>query len=223
MKRRTFVLGAGVLASGSIAAIGTGAFTTLTADRDADIAVVTDSEAYLHLEPTDSYFGGDWLPYVTETDAGTIAFSFDDLDAVDGEGVATDSVYEFLGRPAAAGANTKYTSLFVARNQGSQDIRVWQPDDVNSDAEVRIILEEVTEDGDRTGNVNDLVEDQSVIVPTGEAVGLGIRIDTTDVDDPFSETVELPIRAEEYDVDSYGTQSTSGTEPASGPAPAQPE
>ena len=50
MERRKFIIGAGALASGSAAAVGTGAFSTASTDRDANIEVVDDSDALLALE-----------------------------------------------------------------------------------------------------------------------------------------------------------------------------
>lgn len=193
----------------------------MNADRDADVRVVDDSEAYLQLVPTDEYFGQDWMPYATtDTESGAIEFSFDDaVDTVGGDGVATDSVYEFFGRPASDGADSAYTSMFVAKNRGSNDIILYQPGDVEASPTVRIVVEELDWNGELTGEINDLVEDQSVYVPSGEAVGLGMRIDTTDVDNPFENTVDLSVRAEEYENDGIGGESVgSASDQAPGPA-----
>ncbi|MFP8956486.1 hypothetical protein ACLI4Y_07145 [Natrialbaceae archaeon A-CW3] len=52
MQRRKFVIGMGALASGTAAAIGSGAFTTTTADRRLEVAVAgDDAEAFLALDP----------------------------------------------------------------------------------------------------------------------------------------------------------------------------
>ncbi|WP_090384934.1 hypothetical protein [Natronobacterium texcoconense] len=177
------------------------------------------------MEATDDYFDQDWMPYATtDTSSGAIEFSFDDaVEGVDGDGVAIESTYEFLGRPAGSDAEGNYTSMFVAQNQGTSDVLIQQPDDVDSDAEVRVIVEELDPDTfEPTGEINDLVEDQSVFVPKGEAVGLGIRIDTTDVDEPFGETVEIPVRAEETDFDGFSTESDSA-DSVRGPKPIEPE
>lgn len=87
-----------------------------------------------------------------------------------------------------------------------------------------MIVEEIDPDTNKpTGEINDLVEDQSVWVPSGEAVGLGIRIDTTGVDEPFGDTVEIPLRAEEYELENgFGSQST-GSAYVHGADPARPE
>ena len=50
MERRKFVIGLGALATGSAAAMGTGAFTAAEADRAVDVAVVNDAAGLLGIE-----------------------------------------------------------------------------------------------------------------------------------------------------------------------------
>jgi len=54
MKRRTAILGLGGLVAGGGAAMGTGAFTTVEADRVGFRDVQNDQNAYLALEPVDT-------------------------------------------------------------------------------------------------------------------------------------------------------------------------
>ena len=52
MKRRKFTIGLGAITTGAAAALGTSAFTAAQiSDRDADIAVVDDSNALIGLVP----------------------------------------------------------------------------------------------------------------------------------------------------------------------------
>ena len=53
MKRRTAILGLGGLVASSSALIGSGAFTSVEAERQVDVEVRNDEEAYLALLPTD--------------------------------------------------------------------------------------------------------------------------------------------------------------------------
>lgn len=53
MERRKFILGAGALAAGGAAAIGSGAFSSVSAERTASVNVVSDDSAYVRLNPTD--------------------------------------------------------------------------------------------------------------------------------------------------------------------------
>lgn len=49
--RRKFLAGLGALASGSAAAVGTGAFTSVQAERDITVEAVGDASAYVGIEP----------------------------------------------------------------------------------------------------------------------------------------------------------------------------
>jgi len=92
MERRKFIIGAGALATGSAAAVGTGAFTSAQAERDVEVAVADDSDSFLSIQVSDGPNGA----YAEETD-GTIELNFDD-DATGtfmGEGVNEGSVYTF--------------------------------------------------------------------------------------------------------------------------------
>lgn len=84
MQRRKFLIGAGALAAGSAAAMGTGAFSAMSADRDADIDVVSDSEGLVTLRA-----GPD--PSVFQDGAGELAI---DLSP----GINVDSRYQ-IGYP----------------------------------------------------------------------------------------------------------------------------
>jgi len=53
MERRKFVIGLGALASGSAAAMGTGAFTTAEVERSVSVNVKGDDAAYVRLAPAE--------------------------------------------------------------------------------------------------------------------------------------------------------------------------
>lgn len=59
MERRKFVIGAGALTTGSAAAVGSGAFTNATVERDLTVATEGDDAAVVGLHP------------ITSTDSGT--------------------------------------------------------------------------------------------------------------------------------------------------------
>jgi hypothetical protein len=54
MQRRKFIASIGSVAAGAAAVTGTGAFTSASAEREVNVAVATDENAFLGLEPTDS-------------------------------------------------------------------------------------------------------------------------------------------------------------------------
>lgn len=116
--RRKFIAGLGALATGSAAAVGTGAFNFANVERSANMQVVGDSKAFLALEDTSDY--------AISGNNGTLQLAFDDSADVTGSGINQESDYSFTG-------------VFSIRNQGSQSVGVWiddsrQKDNGNGDA-----------------------------------------------------------------------------------------
>jgi len=110
MQRRKFIIGTGALATGTAAAVGTGAFNVARVDRGINVETVGDSDAYLGFEETD----GDY----TEVDGdGILSVDFGDNDH--GEGLGEDSNYVF-------------TDVFKIVNQGTDDIAVTMSDSLGA-------------------------------------------------------------------------------------------
>jgi hypothetical protein len=113
MNRRTFAVGLGTLAGGSAAAVGTGAFSAITASRNFDVTVSGDATAYLGLQPHPGPNGA----YAEITTDDTLAIDFTSnnsnigSDIAGGDGVNANGVSLFL-------------NVFRATNQGTQDITV---------------------------------------------------------------------------------------------------
>jgi len=108
MERRKFVVGLGSLAAGGAAAMGSGAFTSVSADRNIDVAVAGDDKALLQLEPTD---GANSV--FAEQSGSTLKINIDDsVSSVDGEGLNDD-------------ARTIIRDVFKITNQGTQDVYVF--------------------------------------------------------------------------------------------------
>lgn len=102
MERRKFLAGVGSLAAGSAAAMGTGAFTSVQAQRAVDVSVTTDNNAYLALKPT-----GDRA--TTDSDN---QLKLDLASSNNGSsGLNPD-------------ARTAFTDIFEIRNQGDNDVLV---------------------------------------------------------------------------------------------------
>jgi hypothetical protein len=99
--RRKFIAGLGALATGSAAAVGTGAFTSVSAERTVDVAVATDQNSYLSLEPI-----GDRAV----SDNGQLKLDFDG-SSTGASGLNPDS-------------RTAFTDLFQIRNQGENPVYV---------------------------------------------------------------------------------------------------
>jgi hypothetical protein len=103
MERRKFLIGAGSAAVGSSALIGSGAFASVDANRDVDLRVATDQNAYLGFEVLDS-------DYASMND-GVIEFSFME----NGEG----------GEGLNGVADTYFEDVFKIVNQGTNTVNVW--------------------------------------------------------------------------------------------------
>ena len=118
MERRKFVIGSGALATGSAAAMGTGAFTSVEADRDVTVEVADDADAFLALsaadDPNGAYFDDEGGQAGIDLSAENP--SQGENDGFDGEGVNLDS-------------QTKIFNIIEVQNQGTQAVKVTTPED----------------------------------------------------------------------------------------------
>jgi hypothetical protein len=96
----------GSLAAGAAAVTGTGAFTSVTANRDVDLAIANDNNAYLQLQPNSEY--------TYQDSNGQLAF---DLTA--------DNTTTGGGQGLNGTADTVIEDAFTIRNQGTQTVYVW--------------------------------------------------------------------------------------------------
>jgi len=87
MERRKFVIGLGSLAAGGAAATGTGAFSAMTADRQAEIDVVDDTDGLVSLTPQ-----GEQVELRGSELAIDTSMGHDDGESY---GVNVNSVYQF--------------------------------------------------------------------------------------------------------------------------------
>jgi len=107
----------GSLAAGGAAAIGSGAFTSVSANRDITVSVADDSDALLALKKTESA-NSDYVTKEGNVIGIDVSGSNDNLGQ-DPAGVNDD-------------ATTIFRRLFDITNQGTQGVLVWiedQPDD----------------------------------------------------------------------------------------------
>jgi hypothetical protein len=104
MERRKFLLGAGSAAVGASAVIGSGAFTSVRADRSLNVQTASDNEAYLGLDASVS-------PHAEET-GNTVEFQFDgSSDATSGQGINDN-------------ADTTFTDVLRVENKGTEPTRL---------------------------------------------------------------------------------------------------
>ena len=115
MKRRQFILGLGAASTGGSALIGSGAFTSVAAERDIAVDVVGDEDAFLRLGPCRDD-EGDAKPngaYVDTTD-GLLSISLSDDNEnspPDGSGVNNHAL-------------SKFHNVFEICNHGTQPVCV---------------------------------------------------------------------------------------------------
>ena len=141
MNRRKLLMGLGGIATLAGGAIGTGAFSQVSAPRDAQISVASDSEAYLSIDATGS--SSDFVGQREQN--GTIAFDFSggtvnsSADAPTGSGLNPESV-------------TTVPEAFEVYNHGTETIYVKADidaesgfgDDVTTEAERTAVKEAIS-------------------------------------------------------------------------------
>ena len=147
----------GALASGAAAAVGTGAFSSVTATRDVDVEVADDASAYLRLQGT----GGANSDYVTDDgDGGMLTIDLSSSNSGvsgGGGGVNPDAV-------------TKIDNVFTVENQGTQEVSVGL-----SKAGENESLVEFYSNKDYSGSP---LSDSDETLGTGDSTEVSIKIDT---------------------------------------------
>ncbi|SFB79085.1 Protein of unknown function [Halobiforma haloterrestris] len=102
----------GALASGAAAAVGTGAFNIARVDRNMEVDIVDDGDAYLGLESSSKY--------AEEKDDGQLEIAFDgSIDGQNGDGLSDNANYVF-------------TDVFSIHNNGTDEIAVTLSDSLDS-------------------------------------------------------------------------------------------
>ena len=135
MNRRRLLQTVGLLAGGSALTTGTGAFTSTSAERTVDIAVVDDEDAYLAMNPS----SGSAYGRAAELENGQVRFSIPGAyestpGDTRGEGVGPDSIYTF-------------GELVTIKNQGDDTVQVWSKPNDLVPAIDHLALVESAEDG----------------------------------------------------------------------------
>ncbi|WP_152418666.1 DUF1102 domain-containing protein [Halorubrum distributum] len=226
MERRKFVVGLGALASGSAAAVGTGAFTSVTADRQVDVEVAGDASAYLGIDGTGSSNSSTFV----DTSGGEVSFDFSssNTNSVDSGGN--------VGNGFNPNSVTVIDSLLQVANQGTQSVEFYADlsgiDLSDGDGgQAYVALQPVTVDsnGDRdteqdqnvaqnagAGNIASSSSSglsglsanpstSSVSLNQGEAIELDMVVDTRDFD-PASGT-SFPLSDDDGSIDFIADQS----------------
>lgn len=170
MKRRSLLATFGVAAAGT--AIGTGAFTSVEAERSVSVNIADEDEALLAMEPIDNDIAQD-------RDRNEIRLDFNDVLDTNGRGPGSESEYQF-------------DRIFEVRNQGTQTV-YFETDfeqtqgDPDLD-EIGFYVEQSSEfllDGDTA-----VLE-----LETGDAAALGTKVETFGVDPELDNQEEFDFDA----------------------------
>ena len=186
--RRTVLIGMGGLVAAGGAALGTGAFTTVTAERSVTVNTAGDANALL------AFSAANDNPYVEVTG--------DDGD--DGEGVIEINLDGFDGEGDASStglnqnAITSFNELVTITNNGTQEVaslsfEIDASDDGN-DGVMTIVydgsnIEDTEESSDvisdaDSGDVYTSGDVLSENISVGSNVNFGLRVDLLDDDNP---------------------------------------
>jgi hypothetical protein len=111
MQRRKFLVGMGSLAAGGAAAMGTGAFTSVTANRGIEVDTADDSDAFLAIEADNTENADEYV----NTNGGTISLDFTNTN---------NSGYPGGGSGVNANGVTVFDDLLNITNQGTQTVIV---------------------------------------------------------------------------------------------------
>ena len=182
MERRKFLIGAGGAAVGASALVGSGAFSSVNADRSMVVEVEGDAGAYLRLDPSSPYaaYNGDNL---LELDFG---------DNGRGTGINDN-------------ADSEFVDVFRIENQGSQEAKVWiDLTEINNGLSSGYVTSWVSTvncsnesglDQDSSGDWDNSPEAIGIRLDPGEWVGVAIQFVGIDEDNPETISGTVPVRA----------------------------
>lgn len=181
MKRRTLILGLGTTAAVGSAAVGTGAFTSVEADRTISVDTAQDSDAFLKLDA----LGESGINGGRSGAGNTVAFEFpssdeqtdDSVNPQNPQGLGADSVYRFASDIDGSDGLLRIT------NSGTQPVAVFAEQQTTGDIP-EVDLFDVNTDNLLTS------DDPYEALGVGEELRVGFQIDTFGVD----------VQEESYDI-----------------------
>jgi len=200
MKRRTILLGLGATAGG--AALGTGAFDLVEADRTATITVTDENEALLAMKPVEDSPNSAYAEQ-DDNNQNEIGLVFDENAGTEGgSGLGQDSVYTF-------------DDVFEITNQGTQDVGVaaivrtdTYPDGIE---EFSLYTTDPKENFGNEAESNETVDDPDAVELTpGETTKVGVRIVTGEANVESDGEIDIDIKAQ---VGLDGVEPTPGLDP----------
>lgn len=175
MRRRRLLQMAGLVAGGGTLTFGSGAFTSVSAQRSVDVAVVDDNDAYLKFDATSEYVratgASDQIRFYIP---GLAPETGPDGDVPDGAGVNPGSTYTFA-------------NLFDITNQGADSIEVFSTSSNLPPEFDRIALVGGREDELLAG------EDRAMELSPGQTKSAGLFIETAADAEPTNGRVSASL------------------------------
>lgn len=166
----------GALAAGGAASLGTGAFSSVEAERKLTVQIADDSDAYLQFNTDLGNAPDNNYEYAEINDDGELEIEFAENDA-GGLGVNPNAV-------------TVFDDVFAIRNRGTEDVKVWVEFHGDVAEYIKLNMYYVGDDAEEDGFVGaENAESRSWNTGVGEQMRTGILVDTTDTS---SEKENLP-------------------------------
>lgn len=185
MNRRRLLITLGAAATGSSAAVGTGAFTSASANRTVSVSVAGDANAFLTMKPSPGSNGA-----YADIDAGRLAVRLDESgENTLGNGVNDDAVTEF-------------SDVFRIRNSGTSPVYLYVEDRseaVTFEAE-KVGKSRVHDSPPSILTLSEVVNieggENAVYVPVGDSIAVHLHVDTTGDSTPDSLLRNITVRAQ---------------------------
>lgn len=178
MQRRKMLAVLGSVALGGTATFGTGAVTSVTADRSATVNVAGDGSAYIKLVP------GDVSGTASNPNAAYAEYNSDDQLEINLDGSASGGFGGSQGNGVNPNAVTDIDEVFYIANQGTQKVGVWI-----TDTQAAVTFYAHNDGNAPDGNAgngtaaSDSIEGSgnSISMNPGNTLEVSIQVDTTGV------------------------------------------
>lgn len=186
MKRRALITGLGGLTASGTLVLGTGAFTSTSANRTVSVSVAQDDQAVLALDDRGDGTGFGGAGRSIENSDDQVEFTFPGVgrSSEDGDlGLGVDSTYEFSDDTDAS-----ESGLLGITNQGTQPVVVYSRHETDSELEIELYD---ASNPDRTA-----LRIEQPELPVGQGINVGFRIRTSGaVPGTFDETLTIIAEA----------------------------
>jgi len=172
-----------LVASGGLIS-GTGAFSSMDAQRRISVSTAGDNQSLLALEQVGDGTGPAFGRSVEGGTPERVAFSFPGTGEGSNLGLGTNSVYEFDRDSGESDDPDPTEGLLRITNQGTQTIEIYSEHQTSSELEIELY--------DVTDAEKIALRDKPPELNTGDSIKVGFRIQTFDAEiQGFDETLTI--------------------------------